>query len=163
MAWASSYAGGYPFRGGQYEAQPESPDFDRLDTNNDGALTMEDDPYAPYYPGNGAVDWVALSLYHWGNTYPWGDNEAPEPGKFVAQITGTYNGQIGDDSGLPDFYATYVAIAETSALYNVERDGGASELEIKSAWWSRVFDTADLRAVPAGIAGGPRRNARART
>ncbi len=155
MVWAPSYAGGYPFRGGQFEAKPDSPDFDRLDTNNDGVLTMEDDPYAPYYPGDGAVDWVALSLYHWGNTYPWGDNEVPEPGKFAAQITGTYNGQIGDDSALPDFYAEYVedrgkplAIAETSALYNVERDGGASELEIKSAWWSQVFDPEVLKQMP---------------
>jgi len=155
MVWAPSYAGGYPFRGGQYEAKPDSPDFGRLDTNNDGVLTMEDDPYAPYYPGDGAVDWVALSLYHWGNSYPWGDNEVPEPGKFVAQITGTYNGQIGDDSALPDFYADYVeqrgkplAIAETSALYNTERDGGAGELEIKAAWWSQVFDPAVFEQMP---------------
>ena len=65
---------------------------------------MSDDPYSPYYPGDAAVDWVGMSLYHWGNAYPWGENEIPEAGKFIAQLTGTYDGLNGDDSPLPDFY-----------------------------------------------------------
>ena len=28
-------------------------------------LTMTDDPYLPYYPGDDAVDWVGISLFHW--------------------------------------------------------------------------------------------------
>ncbi len=145
MMWAPNYGGGYPFAGGKYEAKPGTADFAALDTNHDGVITMADDAYAPYYPGDDAVDWVGMSLYHWGAKYPWGENEIPEAKKFADQLTGNYNGANGDDSLLPDFYGVYgkdhnkpVAIPETAALYN-PAVGGASEAEIKRAWWEQVF------------------------
>jgi hypothetical protein len=148
MMWAPNYAGGYPFAGGQFEAKPGTPEFAALDTDSDGALTMSDDSYAPYYPGDDAVDWVGMSLYHWGAKYPWGENELPEPGKFADQLTGNYNGANGDDSLLPDFYHVYgesrgkpVAIPETAALY-APGTGGENELAVKQAWWSQLFDPA---------------------
>ena len=36
------------------------------------ASSRADDPYAPYLAGDEAVDWVGMSLYHWGTAYPWG-------------------------------------------------------------------------------------------
>ncbi|MEV4988431.1 glycoside hydrolase family 26 protein [Pseudarthrobacter sp. LMD1-1-1.1] len=150
MMWAPNYAGGYPFAGGQYEAKPGTPDFEALDTDHDGTLTMADDSYSPYYPGDEAVDWVGMSLYHWGARYPWGENETPEANKFADQLTGTYAGANGDDTLLPDFYQIYgqahgkpVAIPETAALYNPAA-GGAAEIDIKRIWWEQVFspDTA---------------------
>jgi hypothetical protein len=75
MMWAPNYGGGYPFTGGQFAARPGTPDFAALDTDHDGTLTMADDTYAPYYPGDDAVDWVGVSLYHWGNQRPWGNND----------------------------------------------------------------------------------------
>lgn len=150
MMWAPNYAGGYPFAGGQYEAKPGTPDFAALDTDHDGALTMADDSYAPFYPGDEAVDWVGMSLYHWGAKYPWGENELPEANKFADQLTGNYAGANGDDTLLPDFYQVYghdhgkpVAIPETAALYNPAA-GGAAEIDIKRLWWEQVFspDTA---------------------
>lgn len=145
MMWAPNYGGGYPFAGGRYEAKPGTPDFAALDTDGDGVLTMADDSYAPYYPGDDAVDWVGMSLYHWGAKYPWGENELPEAGKFADQLTGDYVGANGDDSLLTDFYHVYgtdhgkpVAIPETAALYN-PAVGGASEADIKRGWWGQVF------------------------
>ncbi|NUT69576.1 hypothetical protein HNO81_00090 [Pseudarthrobacter sp. C4D7] len=145
MMWAPNYAGGYPFAGGQFEAKAGSAGFAALDTDHDGALTMADDPYAPYYPGDAVVDWVGMSLYHWGATYPWGENEVPEANKFADQLTGNYVGANGDDSLLPDFYGVYgtehnkpVAIPETAALYNPTA-GGAAEADIKRTWWEQVF------------------------
>ncbi|MET3721846.1 MULTISPECIES: glycosyl hydrolase [unclassified Arthrobacter] len=145
MMWAPNYGGGYPFAGGQFEAKPGTADFAALDTDDDGALTMADDSYAPYYPGDAAVDWVGMSLYHWGARYPWGENELPEKGKFAEQLTGNYVGANGDDSLLPDFYHVYgdghekpVAIPETAALY-APGAGGADELAIKRAWWEQIF------------------------
>lgn len=145
MMWAPSYAGGYAYPGRQYEAQAGTPEFGALDTNGDGRLNTADDPYAPYYPGDAAVDWVGLSLFHWGSVYPWGENEVPEANKFAAQLTGTYNGANGDESFLPDFYAEYAtdrnkpfAIPGTAALYNPAA-GGAAEADIKRAWWEQVF------------------------
>ncbi|WP_432244985.1 glycoside hydrolase family 26 protein [Arthrobacter sp. G.S.26] len=154
MMWAPNYAGGYPFAGGTFEAKPGTPEFDALDTDDDGALTMADDSYAPYYPGDAAVDWVGMSLYHWGATYPWGENELPEPNKFTDQLSGSYVGANGDDSLLPDFYAVYgtehgkpVAIPETAALY-APAAGGAAEMDIKKAWWEQLFNPALATAYP---------------
>ncbi|RAX17043.1 hypothetical protein DC347_10525 [Pseudarthrobacter sp. AG30] len=145
MMWAPSYAGGYAYPGRLNDAQPGTPDFAALDTNHDGVLTIADDPYAPYYPGDAAVDWVGLSLFHWGATYPWGANAVPEANKFADQLTGNYNGTNGDERSLPDFYGEYavnhnkpLAIPGTAALYNPAA-GGPAEADIKRAWWRQVF------------------------
>lgn len=145
MMWAANYGGGYPFTGGRYESKPDAADFGLLDLDGNGRLTMADDPYAPYYPGDEYVDWVGMSLYHWGDVYPWGENELPEDDKFVSQLRGEYRGAGGDDTVLPDFYGTYgeqhgkpVAIPETSALFNTNA-GGPDELDIKQRWWRQVF------------------------
>jgi hypothetical protein len=154
MLWAPNYGGGYPFAGGRYEASPQDSDFHLLDTNQDGYLDMGDDMYAPYYPGDDAVDWVGMSVYHWGNQHPWGENEIPEAGKFIALITGTYLGLDGDHRPVPDFYQTYVeqhgkpmAVPETAALYNPDL-GGDTELSIKQAWWRQVFSAEVAEDVP---------------
>jgi hypothetical protein len=154
MMWAPNYGGGYPFTGGAYAAKPGSADFKKLDTNGDGVLTMADDPYAPYYPGDDVVDWVGMSLYHWGSTYPWGKNEIPEAGKFAAQLTGNYNGLAGDDTAVPDFYQAFgvehgkpVAIPETAALV-IPRGNPAQELSIKRAWWRQVFSSETAARFP---------------
>lgn len=145
MLWAPNYGGGYPFRGGKYEAEPDSAAAELLDTDGDGEVTQDDDPYAPYYPGDDAVDWVGMSLYHWGNHYPWGSNELPEAGKFEAMLRGSYRGLVGDERGVPDFYGEFgerrgkpVGIFETAALYAPGR-GGAAEFELKSQWWRQVY------------------------
>jgi hypothetical protein len=148
--WAPAYGGGYPFMA---DLVDES-DAAVLDVDRDGRVTRTDDPYAPYWPGADAVDWVGLSLFHWGDTWPWGENEVPEPGKLLAQLTGTYTGLGGDDRALPDFYATYgeghdkpVAIPETGALWAPDA-GGAPERAIKQAWWRQVFDDELLTRLP---------------
>lgn len=154
MMWAPNYGGGYPFTGGQFAARPGTEDFGLLDTDGDGVLTMADDSYLPYFPGDDAVDWVGISLYHWGNQRPWGDNGIPEEGKFAGMLTGTYHGTAGDDRAIPDFYEVYgvehgfpIAIPETAAIYTPSR-GGDSELEIKQAWWRQVFADETIEQFP---------------
>jgi hypothetical protein len=147
MLWSPNEGGGYPFEGGSHTARASSPDFQALDTNNDGKLSMDDDPYAPYWPGDDAVDWVGLSLYHFGNAYPWSENIIPEPGKLAGKISGTYKSPYVDETAVPDFYAEYAtghhkpfAISETGAFYNTSRNDGAPALAIKEAWWNQLFD-----------------------
>jgi hypothetical protein len=143
MLWAPNSGSGYPFLGGPYVAKPGSAAFNALDTNHDGHLTAADDPYAPYWPGDDAVDWVGISAYHWGNTYPWGANVVPRDGAFAALLTGAGSGY--------DFYATWavghhkpMAVVETAAFWRPS-GGGASELAIKQAWWRQVFSEATRR------------------
>jgi len=154
MIWAPNYGAGYPFRGGPFETKAGTDDFALLDTNHDGVLDQRDDMYAPYYPGDDAVDWVGMSLYHWGDHYPWGKNVAPEPGKFIQQLTGVYNGANGDERDVPDFYQDYaeghgkpLAITETAALFNTAVTG-EPELRIKQQWWRQFFDEQVLAAYP---------------
>ena len=145
MLWAPNYGGGYPFADGCYEASSEDSDFYLLDTDQDGQLDMSDDMYTPYYPGDDAVDWVGMSVFHLGNRRSWEENDVPEEGSFIARITGTYLGPDGDQRAVPDFYQLYVeehrkpmAITETVALYNPAMSG-ADERLIKQCWWRQVF------------------------
>jgi hypothetical protein len=146
MLWAPSYGGGYPF--GTNRVVAGSPDFVALDTDTDGILSQNDDMYEPYYPGDDAVDWVGLTLYHWGVQWPWLENELPEPNSFADLLTGNYNGGNGNQTAVPDFYARYcangtrtkpLAIPETAAFFNPHR-AGASELAIKRAWLRQLFN-----------------------
>lgn len=156
MVWSPNYGAGYPFPGGRQEVRPGSAVHTILDTNRDGVVDQRDDPYSPYYPGDDAVDWVGLNLYHWGETYPWGRNDLPGPGKFAQQLAGTYGGLGGDRDPAHDFYRAFVRdrrkplAIETAALYNPGA-AGADELALKEAWWRQVFDPEVARAFP-GIA-----------
>jgi hypothetical protein len=144
MLWAPVYGGG------MYAAAASSPAPDvleALDTDGDGRLTTTDDPYAPYYPGDDATDWVGLRIAHWDNAPPWGDNDIPEADRLVQSIRGRYRGSLGDQRATPDFYARFVrsdtrrkpmALLDTAALFNPARKG-ASEQEIKLAWLQQVF------------------------
>ena len=154
MLWAPNSGDGYPFTGGEFGAKPDSADFMMLDSNQDGLLNHSDDPYAPYYPGDDAVDWVGMSLYHWGRAYPWGDNVIPESGKFANMLTGSAYGSAEDGRVRPDFYAAYavsrnkpLAIVETAALY-LPGGGGDEEFAIKQAWWKQVFSEEILHQFP---------------
>ncbi|VXB68562.1 glycoside hydrolase family 26 protein [Nocardioides sp. AX2bis] len=153
MMWAPSYAGGYPFDGGEWSAR--GADRRLLDTDDDGRLTERDDGYAPYWPGDDAVDWVGMSLYHWGQVYPWGENERPSAGKLVDQLRGDYAVPGTQEQVVPDFYAEYavrhgkpVSITETAALY-VPGGPGPSERAVKEAWWSQVWDPELVEDLPA--------------
>lgn len=141
LLWAPNYGAGYPFQfGGPYHPQPGSPDFLALDTDGDGVLSETDDMYEPYYPGDDAVDWVGMTIYHWGNSYPWLENEIPLANSFADALTG--------GGYLPNFYARYaadgvhnkpLAIPETSAFFNTQQPG-PGEFAIKRAWWQQVFN-----------------------
>jgi hypothetical protein len=147
MMWAPNEGSGYPFSGGKFAAAPGSADAKALDTNGDGALTRTDDPYAPYYPGDDAVDWIGVSLYQWGLAYPWGENEIPRAGTFAALLTGRSTGAEANEVAIPNLYKVYadghdkpIAIVETAILYDpAPPPGGPSEAKLKTAWFDQVF------------------------
>ena len=145
VIWSPNIGSGYPFPDEEFSAKPGTADFTALDTDRDGRLTIKDDPYAPYYPGDEYVDWVGLTFYWWGFKWPWGDNEIPD-NRFVSSIRGSYRGQYDDERPVPDFYEAYaaaknkpMAISETAALYNTASDHSPWDNDIKQAWVDQVF------------------------
>jgi hypothetical protein len=144
MVWSPTWGGGYPFTGATFASGA----LQELDTNFDGMVSADDDPYSPYYPGDAAVDWVGLSLYHDDSDGGAAINTMPADGAFAERL-GPTTGQA--ESGLAQqFYARYVTgknkpmMLRTAALYSPS-GGGPNELAIKQAWWQQVF-----RAVGVG-------------
>ena len=147
--WSPNYGGGYPFgfcSSSRWQSCWSTSDFQMLDTNRDGSLSMRDDPYLPFYPGDEYVDWVGLSMYHRSSNEM--VNEVAEPREFANKLRGEYVGRHGDDRDLPDFYSTFanirrkpLAISETAAMWYVEEAGGgfSNELAVKESWWSQLF------------------------
>jgi len=166
MLWAPNVGGAYPY--GVYENMTRSvytngygslSDWFLLDSNGDGSLNdavgQKDDPYEPFYPGDSYVDWVGMTIYHWGSYWPWHYNAWPEQRKLFNQITGNYNGHNGDDTWNPNFYSTYadghdkpMMIPETSGYYRPaeKADPGGypkytnDEYYIKSQWMEQVYN-----------------------
>jgi hypothetical protein len=145
--WAPSSGEAYPFPGGPFPVRPGTPDFFALDTNKDGILSMSDDMYTPFYPGDDFVDWVGMTLTYFGNAYPYDSNELPLPHFLVDNLRGEY----GDAShqGVPNFYEMFsgensphrkpFAIAETAAFWGPYLPQLRSNLEIKQNWWRHLF------------------------
>ncbi|KAJ3202595.1 hypothetical protein HDU67_000398 [Dinochytrium kinnereticum] len=70
------------------------------------------DPYTAYYPGDEYVDWVGLSIYHYGSWWPWRQNVPPGPGQFSAQMSGNALPpeewqNYGTNWGFYDFYGMF--------------------------------------------------------
>ncbi|KAJ3025157.1 UNVERIFIED_CONTAM: hypothetical protein HDU68_007426 [Siphonaria sp. JEL0065] len=111
MVWAPNVGFGYPFgtSGGITLPSNGSANFLAMDTNRDGVITSQDDPYGPYWPGAEYVDWVGISLYY----YPPDEfkNHAMPEGYFDAYLTGTGYNQDGTDAWKTNynFYKRYAS------------------------------------------------------
>ncbi|MFS0795119.1 OpgC family protein [Microbacterium sp. 1P10AE] len=142
MLWSPFWGGDYPYAAPAPLTSAQS----GADTDGDGMLTRADDPYAPYYPGDGAVDAVGLSLYFDETGGVEARNVVPGSDDFVSRLRGT------DGSGAPDFAAIYPSaqrplVIQTAAFYSGSAPG-PSELEVKSAWWRQIEAAVDAQQVP---------------
>jgi hypothetical protein len=138
LVWEPYLGRDYPFDRHRNAPAAGTEGFALLDTNGDGAWDSADGAYAPYYPGDDAVEWVGLSAYHDDTAGKAAVNTLPVVGELASMLTG---------SGNEDFYAAYVDqkdkpfILQTAAFYS-PLTGGAGEAEIKGAWWDQALDTA---------------------
>lgn len=138
LVWAPYLGKDYPFDRNRDAPQPGSEGFSLLDTNGDGAWTGSDNAYAPYYPGDDAVDWVGLAAYHDDTAGGAAVNSLPRAGELQDMLT---------SSGGENFYGTYSEgrnkpfLLQTSAFYS-PASGGAPETDIKAGWWDQVVGTA---------------------
>ncbi|MGX5716717.1 OpgC domain-containing protein [Arthrobacter sp. MAHUQ-56] len=137
MVWAPYLGKGYPFDRSRSAPGPGSGGFALLDSNGDGTWNGSDAAYAPYYPGDDAVDWVGLTAFHDDTAGGAPVNTAPRAGELQEMLTG-FGGE--------DFYGTYVEgrdkpfLLQTAAFYSPST-GGAPEADIKVGWWDQVVGT----------------------
>lgn len=143
MVWAPAYGAGYSFgrASGAVDAAGQRAAA-VLDTDGDGTVDDGDDPYAPYYPGDRWVDWVGLSLYHYGDHRAFGNNAAPAPGELRARLDERFGYSVRRQR--EPFYDRFASperpmLVETSALYNTAYDRGAAERVLKQRWWRQVL------------------------
>jgi hypothetical protein len=128
----------YPFDRNRNAPAAGSEGFALLDTNGDGTWDGADGAYAPYYPGDDAVEWVGLSAYHDDTAGTAAVNTVAAPGELAGMLTG---------AGNEDFYARYVEqrdkpfLLQTAAFYS-PATGGAAEADIKRDWWDQTIEAA---------------------
>ena len=137
-----------------------SSDFSLLDTNKgmlsllkiDGVVNQNDDPYSPYYPGDEYVDWVGISVYHFGFTKPFYDNTVPLSNEVADFVTSKMTST--------NFYNVYCArkgkpmmLSESAFGYNPSNpkergigfkieSKGLSELQLKKMYWDQYLTNA---------------------
>jgi hypothetical protein len=152
MVWAPTYGAGYPY------AEPinsravgdtiAAAELDRrnipyLDTTGDGEVTIADDPYGPYYPGDEHVDWVGLTILRFGLRPGLDTNTRPKPGELAARLDEQFG--YGDERVRESFYDRFARptrqpfLLETGAVYN-PRSAGPSEEAVKTTWLQQVVD-----------------------
>ncbi|KAI9008634.1 glycoside hydrolase superfamily [Hyaloraphidium curvatum] len=160
MVWAPNVAVGYPYGSSQFSANPGTPDFVALDTNQDGKVDQLDDPYSPYWPGAEFVDWVAASIYWFGGRWPEVFNSPPPAGYLSTTIHG--NSTESENYGQPawDFHEMFarrynkpMMIPESGvSFYSSNKSGpvpaNEGELAIKQAWWRQTYNATFFKEFP---------------
>lgn len=151
LVWSPNVAAAYQ---GMRRGDPtvSTTDFAAMDTNNNGVLEINDNPFDPYYPGDEYVDWIGISDYNYNRDS--GHNVvANQPDVF----TSTSGASSLFNPAYP-FYSKYVTgkdkpfiFSETGAPVESNLPGNATyvtvpatlqhELLVKQAWWRAVFSS----------------------
>ncbi len=163
MVWSPSYGAGYPFgdSAGRLESVSAA-DLPKLDTNGDGQLTSADDPYEPYYPGDGSVDWVGLSMFFFGKgkatqaagrAVPLLRNDAPQTDEVAQRFDEQWGYATGQRQSFYDRFAVQgdrPLLLDTGALY-VKSLAGAAEQSVKQGWWRQVLGALPAHPLVKGV------------
>ncbi|KAI8928797.1 glycoside hydrolase superfamily [Entophlyctis helioformis] len=150
--WAPNIGLTYPFAGAGVVTMPtlqsDPVNFALLDTNADGAINTQDDPYGPFYPGDEYVDWIGLSLY-WYPTAAVGFNVLVPANYLVTSLNGAAAVPFPTiNATARDFYGRFVqaknkpfAFPESGAPWAPLEPAqpGITELDVKRSWWTQMF------------------------
>ncbi|KAI9187669.1 hypothetical protein H9P43_002060 [Blastocladiella emersonii ATCC 22665] len=130
---------------------PGSEDFDALDTNRDGQVNGDDDPFSPYYPGDEWVDWISMSAFAFG-PYPFGRNTMPEPTAVASALA---QGKWSITSFARSHGTKPFGVFETAAAYHpspIDQVNGAGTAagrafgrDMKLAWLAQLVSPAARR------------------
>jgi hypothetical protein len=155
MMWSVAYGAGYPFGRSYGAIEGSGPrETEQLDTTGDGRVDAADDPYGPYYPGARAVDWVGMTMYHFGRKRDFGDGLRPVAGEVAARLSETYGYGADAPTDRTSFYDRYSRdtgtpfALETGILTVPGRSGGDPELTVKRDWWRQVLSPALRTSYP---------------
>lgn len=149
FVWSPNTGYSYPY--GYSLSAASAADQLLLDTNGDGELSIDDDAYSPYYPGDDYVDWAGMSYYQKGTSYPYEENEPMAAGYLQAVL----DGNSPDDLSVTPFYSTYCsnvsrpcAFSEAGTAYHVNTtstDGdGVGQLALEQDWWRSIYTNASF-------------------
>ncbi|KAJ3230588.1 hypothetical protein HDU78_008216 [Chytriomyces hyalinus] len=160
FVWSPNAGNNYPF-GVTRVADAE---LAALDTNKDGVLDSQDDPFSPYWPGEEYVDWVGTSLYWKGDPatgFPTKDNSRTPAGFFEQILQGSET--LAVNRAYP-FYTQYaerykkpLVMSEGGAAFALYQDGptaterlpvNAGQLAIQQSFWRSYLNTTLLRQFP---------------
>ncbi|KAJ3415219.1 hypothetical protein HDV05_005359 [Chytridiales sp. JEL 0842] len=151
--WSPNAGNNYPFG-----APLTGYELAALDTNGDGRLDNNDDPYTPYWPGAEYVDWIGVSLYWKGfiaDGFPQTQNKLA-PSDFMEQMI------IGGPEGsnprfkLYDFCTTYnkpMLMAEGGSAFHESLNNqplppGPGRLAVLRSFWSTFLNPTFLDKYP---------------
>ncbi|KAJ3398619.1 hypothetical protein HDU80_008724 [Chytriomyces hyalinus] len=160
FVWSPNAGNNYPF-GVTRVADAE---LAALDTNKDGVIDNEDDPFSPYWPGEEYVDWVGTSLYWKGDAatgFPTKDNSRAPAGFFEQILQGSESLVV--NRAYP-FYTQYaerykkpLVMSEGGAAFALYQDGptaterlpvNAGQLAIQQSFWRSYLNTTLLSRFP---------------
>ncbi|KAL7750246.1 hypothetical protein RI367_004419 [Sorochytrium milnesiophthora] len=142
LMWAPNSPNAYPWKV-PTEATPE--DIKVLDTNHDGVLDGQDDPFSPYWPGDDVVDWIGMSAFFRGPIQPdgvhYGHNTISDDNRAYTLMTGT---TPDSHFSLADFASKHgkpLAFSETTIIYYPHSNFTATvnEAQMKQWWMAQLF------------------------
>ena len=176
--WAPNKGEGYPFATLNGKSASDFSESVAMDSNNNGKFDASDDPYTPFYPGDDWVDWVGLSLYHYGdislnNPFP----DHPKKLDYVwmtntmtldNEVSNIIKGDSGDRPGHFNIYEMFSGtgheskskggkpffITESATTYHMSFANGSEILhsadivEMKRSWWRQIFNPDFLAQYP---------------
>ncbi|KAJ3066563.1 hypothetical protein HDU99_003811, partial [Rhizoclosmatium hyalinum] len=156
FVWAPNAADSYPFGAplGAYE-------LSALDTNKNGRLDYNDDPFSPYWPGEDYVDWVGISLYWKGDPstqYPLHDNSVCPSNYWEQMVQG---GPLGSNEAFPFYdmfakkYNKPLVMPEGGASFSLTQQPspdplpvGAGRVNILQGFWRSYLNPTFFRKFP---------------
>ncbi|ORY39061.1 glycoside hydrolase [Rhizoclosmatium globosum] len=172
IVWAPNIGKGYPFgtSGGVSLPRPGNPNFDLMDTNKDGIIDENDDPYGPWWPGAEYVDWVGLSLYYYPPDEIQLRNHAVPETYFESYLTGVGYNQGANWEHYYNFYRRFaleqnkpMMLPETGSpyLYNISADGtpgvsasnpgdaaAVQPVDLRLQWFNQIMNPTTLAKYP---------------
>ncbi|KAI9335028.1 glycoside hydrolase superfamily, partial [Zopfochytrium polystomum] len=174
FVWSPNSGFNYPWpKENQTLSPSNTPDWDVLDTDHNNVIDGQDDAYGPYYPGDDHVDWVGLSIYHYGLYYQWTQNVVPLDGYFEAYLTGVspsvnltstqpfYDWFSGAGGSAASAGNKPFIVSETGAAFHYDWNPAeqhdptltldvtsVSRVEIKQSWWRQFLNPAFLSKYP---------------